>query len=168
MQFKSAYPLPGTNGHPDVGLPHEPQGPLERAFSPDYAEPEEPIPMEIPSPPPKPATITEPVPMEPRPAPPVVPQLSTHDEELRTQLSAAQAEINRLRALLESVPEPAADEGMRRRRMMSADNATVVSDRSETDVGTAVDSLSASSEGVPPQVVVGIALAVFVLTYVFF
>ena len=51
---------------------------------------------------------------------------------------------------------------------MFSDNATVVSDRSETDVGTVVDSMSTSSEGVPPQIVVGIALAVFVLTYVFF
>lgn len=164
MQFKSAYPLLGTNGHGDVGLPQELQAPLERAFSPDYAEPEDRLPMEVPIVPPKP--VAAPVPMEAKPEPPV-PQQSHYDEELRTQLAAAQAEINRLRVLLESIPEPAADEGLRRRRMQS-DSATVVSDRSETDVGTMVDSSSVSSEGVPPQVVVGIALAVFVLTYVFF
>ncbi|KAI5117452.1 hypothetical protein M0805_005829 [Coniferiporia weirii] len=162
----------GFPRYPEVGLPQEPQAPLERAFSPsvnDYAVPEDQERYDETVAMPPPPTAPAPVTVDVRPSPPIIQQPSTSpaDEELRARLAAAQAEISRLRALLESVPEPAADEGVRRRRAMS-ETATVLSDRSETDVGTAVDSLSTQPEGVPPQIVVGISLVVFVLTYLFF
>lgn len=105
-------------------------------------------------------------PIPPASVPPV-PQPSSNGEDLRSQLAAAQAEIARLRDLLETIPEPSSDSGLRRRRVLS-DTATAVSDGGETDAGTVFDSATVQPEGVPPQMVVGISLVVFVLTYLFF
>ncbi|EJC97811.1 VAMP-associated protein [Fomitiporia mediterranea MF3/22] len=157
-----------ANGRPEVGLPIEPQVPLERAFSPavgDYAVPEDTEHVEE-----HPATSR--IPPAIAPAPVIQPSMSSEDE-LRAQLTAAQAEINRLRNLLESIPEPGADDnGLRQRRVRSekSDDMTVLSDRSasETDLGTMVDSSNASQEGISPQVVGIIAFVVFILTYMFF
>ncbi|KAL5482457.1 SCS2 [Sanghuangporus weigelae] len=153
-----------ANGHPE--LPQESRAPLERAFSPaagDYDVP--------------PETREHDDPAAVAAAPTVAAQssLPVQEDELRAQLAAAQAEINRLRNLLESIPEPGAeDSGVRRRPVRSdkSDSFTVVSDRTDnhSDLGTMIDSGSSSmyQEGISPQMVGVIAFVVFVLTYVFF
>lgn len=155
-----------SNGHAEHIFPAEPQAPLERAFSPavgDYSAASEHI--DEPPPMPLPRSMT--------PITPSAPQHPSHaEEELHAQLAAAQAEIFRLRNLLESIPEPTvtdAPSGLHRRRVLS-DSATAVSDGDgETDVGTMVEStIMQQPEGVPPQMVVGISLVVFILTYLFF
>ena len=104
------------------------------------------------------------------PQPPVT--AAPAEDELRTQLAAAQNEINRLRKLLESVPEPGADDGGARRRRVASersDSMTMVSDRSD-DAATLVSEryAPASQEGVSPQMVGILLFAMFVVTYVFF
>ncbi|KLO15976.1 VAMP-associated protein [Schizopora paradoxa] len=144
-------------------LPQEPQEPLDRAFSPaagDYAVPAEeeeisPPVHHLPPPPPPPA-----MPM---------PQHSPNEDELRSQLEGAQAEIERLRLLLSSVPELGADSELRRRnRPQSEVGTTVLSSAGESDVGTAVEQAIVHQEGVPPGMVIAIASVVFLLTYIFF
>ena len=91
-------------------------------------------------------------------------------EELGDKLAEATAEINRLRALLATVPEPEAREeprsepsGARRRHHRSP--STVVG--TETEVSSYVDE-PYQPDGVPLQIVIIIALGVFVTTYLFF
>ncbi|KAL5501772.1 SCS2 [Sanghuangporus vaninii] len=164
------------NGHPE--LPQEARAPLERAFSPaagDYDVPPETRehddnivhPAAVAAAPAVAAQSSLPV----QPAP----SMSHMEDELRAQLAAAQAEINRLRNLLESIPEPGAeDSGVRRRPVRSdkSDSFTVMSDRTDnhSDLDTMIDSGSSSmhQEGISPQMVGVIAFVVFVLTYVFF
>jgi hypothetical protein len=76
----------------------------------------------------------------------------------------AQAEIERLRALLAAVPS-SSPELRRRTRALSDDGSTM----GDTDVGvsTTVEDVPLQ-EGVPLQVVVIIALGVFITTYLFF
>ncbi|KAI0036446.1 PapD-like protein [Vararia minispora EC-137] len=121
-------------------------------------------PPSVPSPPvPVPAPLHVPPPVDPNP-------------ELEAKLDDAQAEIQRLRALLAAVPDPSSvvssdpsgtspTELRRRYRPRSDDGTTeVVSDTGSTYISEAY----AQPEGVPLQVVVIIALIVFVTTYVFF
>lgn len=147
---------------------------MERAFSPaagDYSVPEEKL-DDVPQPLPKDlhrdsqaslAQLRKPEPVTSAPA----------EEELRTQLAAAQNEINRLRKLLESIPEPGADDGaagLRRRRAVSdrTDSMTMVSDRSDDAQTLVSDRYAPSQEGVSPQMVGILLFAMFVVTYVFF
>jgi vesicle-associated membrane protein-associated protein A len=105
------------------------------------------------------------------------------DEELLAKYIASQKEIERLRALLATIPEPAPTspisetteaepepELRRRRRPLSEyeDESTVY--RAESDVGTSYSDrrYAPQPEGVPLQVVVGIAFGVFLMTYMFF
>ena len=95
----------------------------------------------------------------------------------------AQAEIERLRSLIASMPEPSvaptsvtgATEMRHRRRApapASDDGSSVYDGRSDydgrTEVGSYVGSEVAPPDGVPLQVVIIIALGVFVTTYLFF
>lgn len=98
---------------------------------------------------------------------------SVPDPELVGQLHDAQAEIERLRHLISSMPDPStapttttSPELRRRHRPLSDDGSTF---DGETDVATYVseDSMT-QSEGVPLQVVIIIALGVFITTYLFF
>ncbi len=149
-------------------LPQEPQDPLDRAFSPaagDYSVPAE---EEEEAPPPH-------VQRTPPPPPPAMPaaiqQHSPNEDELRSQLEAAQSEIERLRLLLSSVPELGTDSELRRRnRPQSEAGTTVLSSSGETDAGTFVEQAQAvvHQEGVPPGMVIAIASVVFLLTYIFF
>lgn len=91
------------------------------------------------------------------------------DAELEAKYNEAQAEIQRLRALLAAAPDPSTAPteltGLRRRnRALSDDGSTFTG----TDVGTMLDDGSVSPEGVPLQVVLIIALGVFITTYLFF
>lgn len=96
------------------------------------------------------------------------------DPELVSQLHDAQAEIERLRNLISSMPDPSSapttttspTELRRRHRPLSDDGSTY---DGETEVGTYVsEDMLEKSEGVPLQVVIIIALGVFVTTYLFF
>lgn len=155
--------IPDAAGYP---LPQEPQDPLDRAFSPaagDYSVPAE---EEEEAPPPH-------VQRTPPPPPPAMPaaiqQHSPNEDELRSQLEAAQSEIERLRLLLSSVPELGTDSELRRRnRPQSEAGTTVLSSSGETDAGTFVEQAVVHQEGVPPGMVIAIASVVFLLTYIFF
>jgi len=110
-----------------------------------------------------------PPPRDPSPAPQRIPSRS-HDEDLDGKLHEANAEINRLRALLATMPEPSkatstqvSSEPELRRRHRPA--STVIG--SETDVSSYVDE-PLQPDGVPLQIVIIIALGVFVTTYLFF
>ncbi|KAF8229704.1 VAMP-associated protein [Tricholoma matsutake] len=107
------------------------------------------------------APAYEPIPL-PAPAT-TVPEHS--NPELLEKYTAALAEINRLRATIENMAASPPDEFRRRNRALSDDGASVA----ETDVGTLVeDSNIHHQEGVPLQVVIIIALGVFITTYLFF
>ena len=114
----------------------------------------------------------------PQPPPPPVPALmvsapSEPNSELVGKFNDAQDEIKRLRALLAAVPDPSsvASSGtsptvLRERHRSSrpqSDDGTIVG--SET---TYVSDAPLQPEGVPLQVVVIIALLVFITTYLFF
>lgn len=93
----------------------------------------------------------------------------TFPEELNAELmakyEAAQAEIQRLRATIESMAASPPDELRRRNRALSDDGASIA----ETDVVTVIeDGHYNHQEGVPLQLVVIIALGVFITTYLFF
>jgi len=86
------------------------------------------------------------------------------DTELLTKYREARAEIERLQSLLASVPSSPTSELRRRNRALSDDGSTM----GETDVGTMIEEHQLHQEGVPLQVVVIIALGVFITTYLFF
>ena len=115
-----------------------------------------------PQPPPAAPALVAPVPSEPNP-------------EMVAKYKDAQAEIQRLRSLLAAVPDPSsvASSGtsptvLRERHHSSRPRSD---DGEGTVVGSETTYVSDSSlqpEGVPLQVVVIIALLVFVTTYLFF
>ncbi|KAI1793244.1 PapD-like protein [Ganoderma leucocontextum] len=132
-----------------------------------------------PSPPPSPPAA--------RAVPPPAPQVIVQDPnpELLKKLEAAQSEIERLRQLIASMPEPSvaptsvtgATELRHRRRGPASDDGSSAydggyDDRStyggRTEVGSYVGSDIGHPDGVPLQVVIIIALGVFVTTYLFF
>jgi len=108
------------------------------------------------------------------PPPPPPPQAAQFNRELELKLSDAQAEIQRLRTLLAAVPDPSstapesvAPSEFRRRYATSDDGASTY--YGETEVGTAVERETViHQDGVPLQVVIIIALGVFITTYLFF
>lgn len=108
---------------------------------------------------PEPQVISTPAPI---PAPILFPE--TPSAELLAKYEAAQAEIDRLRATLATISASPPVELRRRTRALS-DAGSVA----ETDVATVIDdSHYHQQEGVPLQVVVIIALGVFITTYLFF
>lgn len=126
-----------------------------------------------PSPPAEPVVhVNVHTPPAPAPIAPVPSQqIIDPNPELVTKLSEAQAEIARLRKLISSMPDPSTvstqtspTEMRRRGRARSDDGSTVVSG---TDVSYAEEHVT-SPDGVPLQVVIIIALGVFVTTYLFF
>jgi len=117
--------------------------------------------------------VHSPQPPPPPPAPLVAPAPSEPDPEFVAKYKDAQGEIQRLRALLAAVPDPSSVAS-------SGTSPTVIrerhhSSRARSDDGTVVGSettyvsdASLQAEGVPLQVVVTIALLVFITTYLFF
>lgn len=95
---------------------------------------------------------------------------ASREQELDDKLAEMRAEVERLRGLLAEMPEPKAKEesssepsGMRRRHHRAP--STVAG--TETEVSSYVDE-PYQPEGVPLQIVIIIALGVFVTTYLFF
>ena len=117
-----------------------------------------------------------PTPPPPAPAPVPIPIIPDPNEEILVQLKAANAEIERLRTIISSMPDPstiepetvvtsAPSEFRRRTRAYSDDGSTLAP---ETDIGSYVDDGIGQPDGVPLQIVIVIALGVFVTTYLFF
>ncbi|KAG1765601.1 PapD-like protein [Suillus placidus] len=114
----------------------------------------------------------------PPPSPPAA-RVPSFNQELEAKYIAAQDEIQRLRDLLAAVPDPSslAPESIAPTSIAPSDfrrrHTSALSDDGETyagsDVGTMVEHDSViHQEGVPLQVVVIIALGVFITTYLFF
>ncbi|CAE6353951.1 unnamed protein product [Rhizoctonia solani] len=187
----SPVPAPAPAPKPHVPSPTPSPPPRERRpISPgmDYTEAEEVItssmtiePLREEKPPtPQVVNINVVTPSQP-PTPGPAPAQETNNNaaqdaafaELSQRYSEAQIEINRLRGLLASIP-PAGT--LRRRsgggRVQSEDGSTVLGDDVSEDFiieqeGSG-EQLVVQSEGVPLQLVVLIAMGVFVTTYLFF
>lgn len=117
-----------------------------------------------PSPPPPAPAPVEVLPLAPTPAPE-----SEINLKLLAKYDEAQAEIQRLRAILAAAPDPSiapteVTNLRRRNRALSDDGSTFAG----SDVGTMVSEVSTQPDGVPLQVVLIISLGVFVTTYLFF
>lgn len=119
-----------------------------------------------------PAVVNVAVHPPPRELTPAPVRSRSNDEDVDGKLAEATAEINRLRALLAEMPEPssksstvAPTELRRRTRALSTGGTTSIG--SETDVSSYVDE-PMHPDGVPLQIVIIIALGVFVTTYLFF
>jgi prefoldin subunit 5 len=102
--------------------------------------------------------------LPPQPEPIIITRENPVNEELYAKFNMAQAEIERLKAQIAALSTPAAQELRRRTRKLSDPDSVAAS-----DVQTIVEGgESLQQEGVPLQVVVIIALGVFVMTYLFF
>lgn len=121
----------------------------------------------------------QPSPPSPPPPQPPTPAIQIN-RELEHKLSDAQAEIQRLRILLAAVPDPSstapesvapesvAPSDFRRKYTASSEDGASTY-YGETEVGTTVDRETViHQDGVPLQVVIIIALGVFITTYLFF
>lgn len=147
---------------PEVSLPEE-----EVHVQVDVHPPQPPVPMPAPAPAPAPVPVAAPI---IAPVPSVDPKV-----ELERQLEVAHAEIERLRALISSMPDPSTEPStftsteteLRRRHRPLSDDGTTTYD-GETEVGTFIDEPVGQADGVPLQVVIVIALSVFFTTYLFF
>lgn len=179
-QFDTVRQHPSTNGHtmpefesadvsgPPVHAEDAPESHDEPLAPPPvsvYVQPPEPERTEV-----KPAPEPEPVAPTPAAAPPTSHPVSapapvpmpTPSSSLSEELKEARAEIDRLRSLLAAAAPP--QEVRHRNRAMSDDGTTVVSEAATT----IIDEPTMLQEGVPLQVVVIVALGVFVTTYLFF
>ncbi|THV00836.1 VAMP-associated protein [Dendrothele bispora CBS 962.96] len=148
---------------PSVSVFVQPPVESERPAAVIQPEPETepaaaPAPVPAPAPAPAPPTIVREV-SAPAPVPIYMP---TPSSTLSEELKEARAEIDRLRSLLAAAQPP---QELRHRSRAMSDDGTVVSG---TDVDTIIDEPPMQQEGVPLQVVVIIALGVFVTTYLFF
>ncbi|KAG6890835.1 hypothetical protein C0995_003268 [Termitomyces sp. Mi166 len=154
--------------HESKALPTAPQ-PASADSDLEYA----PDPAPIPVPAPEPIISTEPISIpvpiqhpvtEPAPAP--APVHDSYNEELMAKYELALQEVERLRAIVANYEESPVSEIRRRRPALSDDGMSVA----ETDVQTAFadEGQYHQQEGVPLQVVVIIALGVFITTYLFF
>jgi len=172
-------PLPTTVIPPPAPMQRTPSPPVEytnaREATPDivYPVPQQQYQRETPRPPVV-HTMPEPVHHAPAPqlaslpAPRYDPALEKNFADLNAQYAQAIAEITRLKAAL--ADQAAAADKFRRRsvKAMSDDGSMTYSDGGATDDGTIVDQGQFQPEGVPLPIVVGIALAVFGTTYLFF
>ncbi|KAJ7675753.1 PapD-like protein [Mycena polygramma] len=151
-----SFDAPGVVITPPEASVHatEPERERELAPAPEPAPAPAPVPVPVPTPVSAPAqpvvrkhSVPTPVTL-PSPLPPA--------DDYAVKYTEAQAEIERLRALLATSQPPA--ELRRRTRKLSDETAVDVAVLEETSI----------QEGVPLQVVVIIALGVFITTYLFF
>ncbi|TCD61356.1 phosphatidylinositol-binding protein scs2 [Steccherinum ochraceum] len=179
---------PPSNGHIDTGAP---------AGQEEQLEPE--IHVDAPSTPPADDSLQEqqlardaaplvhvnvhqPQPPTPQPAQPAAAPAPDHSHEIAVkdkELREAMAEIERLRSLISSMPEPStappsdftATTDFRRRRprsVLSDDDDGTSTLSPTTEYGSFVDDRMPPPEGVPLQAVIAIAVGIFVMTYLFF
>jgi len=148
-----------------------PQQPVARELTPEPAPAPAPAPVAISAPTPAAFPVTESEEIRHHPPPqssyytvPAQSTISEHTAELLAKLEASAAEIAFLRATLATRSEAPPTELRRRMRTLS-DSGSVA----ETEVATLIDDGHYYlQEGVPLQVVVIIALGVFITTYLFF
>ncbi|TFK52583.1 VAMP-associated protein [Heliocybe sulcata] len=187
-RYETVRSHPSTNGHAVEPVAEYSEASQERQRTPPPAPAPEPEPQPQPEEAFQPQPPREPTPTLPSPAQPPHPVLvSTPDQnaELLAKYNEAQAEIQRLRSLLAAAPEPSAlpttlstsngdsmpppTELRKRHRALSDATSTMAGSLGpETEIGTLVEESVAAPEGVPLQVVVIIALGVFITTYLFF
>lgn len=148
------HTIPATNGRSALPLPDFEESRDQASFEEPHEE--EPAPVVN-------VNVHHAPPRQPTPQP-------SREHDLDEKLAEATAEINRLRALLADMPKPEPKEeirsepsGVRRRHHRSPSTVT----GTETDVSSYVDE-PYQPEGVPLQIVIIIALGVFVTTYLFF
>lgn len=146
----------------------EPQYASEPTAEPPAAPAPVPEPARAPSPipVPPPASVPAPEPAAapaPAPEPIIITKENPVNEELYAKLQRALEEIDRLKNEIAQLSSPAAQELRRRTRKLSDADSYAGS-----DVQTAVEEPPFQQEGVPLQIVVIIALGVFVTTYLFF
>ncbi|KAF8890011.1 hypothetical protein CPB84DRAFT_1749169 [Gymnopilus junonius] len=149
-----------TEPAPEYEYEHEPAS--EPAAEPPAVPIPIPTPVRVPSPAPVPPPASAPAPA-PAPEPIYITRENPINEELYAKYRSALEEIDRLKAQVAQLSSPAAQELRRRTRKYSdADSAA------GSDVQTIVEESPLQQEGVPLQIVVIIALGIFVTTYLFF
>jgi len=153
-------PTPSPKPAPAAQLEPVPEPTYEPLHEPDH-EPapvvQEPVQESVPVP-----TLAPVLP--PQPEPIIITRENPVNEELYAKFNMAQAEIERLKGQIAALSTPAAQELRRRTRKLSDPDSVAAS-----DVQTIVEGGEPlQQEGVPLQVVVIIALGVFVMTYLFF
>jgi hypothetical protein len=178
-------PNTSTNGHVEpipvfIESEPEPEQPPRDLLSQEEAEPapefsaaREEVPEEAPADPIAEVAVTPPSPIYPIHALPVATPIPVAepsiDTELETKYNEAQAEIQRLRALLAAAPDPSTAPteatGLRRRNYALSDDGSTVAG---SDMDTMLEEGAIQADGVPLQVVLIIALGVFITTYLFF
>ncbi|KAK0201911.1 PapD-like protein [Desarmillaria ectypa] len=177
-QYDTVRQVPITNGH-SAPIPEFNQSTSqERSLTPpnDFSaareEEHHEEPPSEPAPPPPPVSVF--VQPAPEPAPPVEHPSTLAptppNDELLIKYKEAEAEIERLRGLLAAAappPEVSPDiPELRRRTRRLSDDMTIAPG---SDVGTMIgEDVALQQEGVPLQVVIIIALGVFITTYLFF
>ncbi|KAF7365145.1 MSP domain-containing protein [Mycena venus] len=161
--FSNAHEEPHEEIHPSFDAPGVVITPPEASLPDHEAEPAPtPAPAPVPVPVPVPAAVSAPAPAPPIartpsvPTPVSLPSPLPPTDDYAAKYNEAHAEIERLRKLLAESQPPA--ELRRRTRKLS----------DATAVDVAVLEEAAIQEGVPLQVVVIIALGVFITTYLFF
>ncbi|PFH54099.1 hypothetical protein AMATHDRAFT_83601 [Amanita thiersii Skay4041] len=138
---------------------------------PSYFGEPEPAHAPVPAPPipVPPPTTNRRTSQPPPPAAPVVRQQDVETipayRELVTQYNAAISEIEHLRNELATASSIVAESELRRRTKAQSEVGSIAS---ETDVQTVIDDGGYHQEGVPLQVVVIIAVGIFITTYLFF
>jgi vesicle-associated membrane protein-associated protein A len=159
--FSNAHEEPHEEIQPSFDAPGVVITPPEASVPDREAEPA-PTPAPAPVPVPVPAAVSAPAPAPPIartpsvPTPVSLPSPLPPTDDYAVKYNEAQAEIERLRKLLAESQPPAE---LRRRTRKLSDT---------TAVDVAVLEEAAIQEGVPLQVVVIIALGVFITTYLFF
>lgn len=137
--------------------------------------PEPPVHHEPIAPIPPVAVMPAPIPPQPpivQPDPIIITRENPINEELYAKYNQALAEVDHLQATLNNLqvklkhaeerPAPVSELRRRTRRLSDADSAA------GSDTMTMVDDAPMTQEGVPLNIVIAIALGVFVTTYVFF
>lgn len=157
-------PTPSPQPAPAAELEPVPEPFPEPIHEPIHEPVHEPTPVvQEPVHEPVPAPAPAPV-LPPQPEPIIITRENPVNEELYAKFNMAQAEIDRLKAQIAALSTPAAQELRRRTRRLSDPDSIAAS-----DVQTIVEGGEPlQQEGVPLQVVVIIALGVFVMTYLFF
>lgn len=106
------------------------------------------------------------VPAPPAPAPVIIHRENPLNEQLYAKLKTTEAENERLKHELQEtirrLQENELDARKRERVISDADSIAA------SDVRTVVEDMPIHQDGVPPQVVVLIAVGVFIMTYLFF
>jgi len=160
--YRSQSPMPPTEAATYVDTTTEPTPeptttePIPEPTDVQDSAPE-PAPLPVPAPrqiSPAPATASP----EPTPAPVIITRENPLNEELYAKYNHAQLEIERLKEQVASLSE------LRRRPRVPSDAGSTVA----SDIQTIVEESTIHQEGVPLQVVVIIALGVFITTYLFF